>query len=107
MNKKEKEQFIRDLQERHRKKEVDLMDLINGSAMQIQADLLAESARKHSEQYMEQESLNELRKKSTDELLDEYNDYKSLYDVFQDDHYKRRADMVMAIIKGKNQNRAS
>jgi hypothetical protein len=88
--------------EKDKKKSVSLEELINNQAMQAQVDRIKEAALKHSEEYMEQESLSDLRKKSTDELLDEYNDYMALYDLFKDDHYKQRADMVMAVIKGKS-----
>ncbi|QIW88822.1 hypothetical protein P59_225 [Bacillus phage P59] len=86
----------------HKQESVSLQELINNQAMQAQVDRLKEAALEHSKHYMEPESLSDLRKKSTDELLDEYNDYMSLYDTFKDDHYKQRAEMVMAIIKSNH-----
>jgi hypothetical protein len=90
----------------HEKENISLQELINNHAMQAEVDRIKEATLKQAKQYMEQEPLSDLRKKNTDMLLDEYNDYMSLYNVFKDNHYKQRADMVMAIIKSKS-NKAS
>lgn len=46
---------------------------------------------------------SQAEQKSTDNLLDEYNDYMHLYEIFGDEEYKNRAVFIMNVLKGKQQ----
>lgn len=56
-----------------------------------------------NEEELSDELLNSIiadYKHSIDKLLDEYNDYLNLYEVFGDDQYLQRASHVMRVLKG-------